>query len=164
MVLPTGPGWHSRSTDGHYMSFLIHMMSHSGQWLRKHEKSKQGWLARADGWWAKVHFQDVSSRQAAQEASATTAGHSFSGLCPSRTWTQHAGSHGPLRVTVMSQWTEPRVSSESRRSTSWPLSSLPVSLKSQDLWAMTQGPGIHPSCLWNPLMDKDSLLAPNDMS
>lgn len=93
-----------------------------------------------------------------------TAGQEATGVYASRTLIQHAGSCGSLGVGMMSHWTEPRLSSESQHSSSWPLSSLvPVSLKSQDLAALTQV--LVPTYLvfQNLRWVSNSLLAPNDM-
>lgn len=96
-------------------------------------------------------------------AGSTTSDHSCPGVYTSRTWIQHAESCGSLRVSMMSHWTEPRVSSESQHSTSWPLSSLvPVSLKSQDLGALTQVLVPTDLVFQNLRWVRNNLLAPND--
>lgn len=99
-------------------------------------------------------------------AGSTTSDHSCPGVYKytSRTWIQYAESCGSLRVSMMSHWTEPRVSSESQHSTSWPLSSLvPVSLKSQDLGALTQVLVPTNLVFQNLWWVRNNLLAPNAM-
>lgn len=147
----TGPGWHcgERSFSSTFRT------SRRGKW----GNVSTGWLATADGLKGPLGHGLQNGR-----AGSVTSGHLCPGVCASRTLIQYAGSCGSLRVGTMSHWTEPRLSSESQHSSSWPLSSLvPVSLKSQDLGALTQV--LVPTYLvfQNLRWISNSLLAPNDM-
>ena len=108
-------------------------------------------------WWPKG--RDIGSGRVGQEAPSLGA---HSKVCtPVGMGHSTAASCGSLRVVLMSGWTEPRVSSESQDSTSWPLGSLVLdSLKSQDLWALTQV--LASTCLvfQNSLVDKKQSLSP----
>lgn len=147
-----GEGWlHCALSLPHGKSFGASRRGHV-RWERA------GWPATGDG------LQGTLGTRVGR-AGGTASGHSCPGVHISRTWTQCAVSCGSLRAAVMSHGTEPRVSSEPQHSTPWPLSSLvPVSLKSQDLWALTQVLASTHLVFLNPWWIKNSLSAPKDMS
>lgn len=118
-------------------SFFSYMVIHLGP------LDEVMWLHRVTGysWWPTGHSgTSVSGRMAGCTTSGTQ-----SQVCTPAEPGHTSGSHGSLWVALMSCWAGCRVSSESWHSTLWPLLLLvPVSLKSQDLWALTQGPGTSP--------------------